>query len=123
LIIGKGNQARRTKAGRTGRRADAQGDTTMTTIRTTAIAFTAAAAFIAAGSLSTADQAHAGSKVGAALLGGFVAGALITAATKPAYAAPSYGVVYHKPRCWNENQFAGYDYYGNPVYQTIRVCN
>jgi hypothetical protein len=95
----------------------------MTTIRNTAIALTATTAFIVAGSLGTASQAHAGGKVGAALLGGFVAGALITAATRPVYAAPSYGVVYHQPRCWNENQFAGYDIYGNAVYQTVRVCN
>jgi hypothetical protein len=99
----------------------------MTNIRRTAIAGLAAIAFVAAGSLANTTEAHAGGKhVAGALLGGIVVGALIGAATQPVYAQPSYGVTYaqpvYQPRCWKENQFAGYNGYGQPVYQRVRVC-
>ena len=90
----------------------------MTTLRSTAIALTAAIAILAANAPAQAG----GKNFGAALLGGFVAGAIIShAANSHGYNNGGYGVVYQQ-KCWWEKQFAGYDYYGNPVFQKVQVC-
>jgi hypothetical protein len=92
------------------------------TIRNFTIAGAAGIAMIAAGSLATPTQAHAGGKhIAGAIIGGLVAGAIIGAASRPAYAQPSYGVVY-QPTCTWQNQFQGYNGYGQAVYQRVQVC-
>ena len=91
----------------------------MIAIRNTFIAGLATTAMIAGSSLATPSQAHAGGKLLGALVGGVVVGSILGAASARAQA--NYGVVY-TPNCWNQNQFRGYDVYGNAVYQTVRVC-
>ena len=92
----------------------------MKTVRNTVIAGVAGFAMIAAGSLVTPSQAQA-NNLGAALVGGLIVGGLIgAAASRPVYAAPIYGTPVYA--CSWQNQFIGYNAYGQAVYQKVSIC-
>ena len=88
-------------------------------IRNFAIAAIAGTAMIATGAIAAPTQAHASGKIAGAIFGGIVAGALIGAATRPVYAQPQ---VVYTPVCTWQNQFAGYNAYGQAVYHRVQVC-
>lgn len=93
---------------------------TMKTLRNTVIAGVAGFAFIAAGAVAAPSQAQA-SNLGAALVGGLIVGGLVATAANNAYAAPVYGVPVYRTCSW-QNQFVGYNAYGQAVYQKVKVC-
>ena len=94
---------------------------TMKTLRNTVIAGVAGFAFIAAGAVAAPSQAQA-SNLGAALVGGLIVGGIIgAAASRPVYAAPVYAAPVYRTCSW-QNQFVGYNAYGQAVYQKVKVC-
>jgi hypothetical protein len=71
--------------------------------------------------IAAASSAEAKIHPGAAFVGGVVLGTVLSHAA-PVYGAP-YGV--YQPTCgWHwEKQFVGYNYYGQPIYQKVKVSN
>ena len=78
-------------------------------------------AMIAAVSVAVPTEAQAGN---GQLFGAFASGLVLGAIASNGYGYPVYSQPYvtYQPHCWWKKQFVGYNYYGQPVYQSVQVC-